>query len=126
MLRSCTAFEAYCKLNTADVRPDRVLAFLLLSESFPRSVLASARLLQESLEGIGADLTRPDSRRPERLAGKLAAHLGYIAIEEVRPQDYLALLQEAEQGFLDLNAAIQNAWIEYPTPALVDSFLAGQ
>jgi uncharacterized alpha-E superfamily protein len=38
VLRSCTAFEAYTKTYTAEVRPGRVLEFLLLSPVFPRSV----------------------------------------------------------------------------------------
>lgn len=126
ILRSCTAFEAYCKTNTADIRPERVMAFLLVAEGFPRSVLASARLVLESLQGIGGDPARPDSFRPERLAGKLAAQLGYIAFEEVKPEEYAALLRETEQGFLDLSAAIQNAWIEYPTPAFSDALLTAQ
>lgn len=126
ILRSCTAFEAYCKRNTADVRPERVLAFLLVAEQFPRSVLSSARLLQESLQGIGADPARPDSFRPERLAGKLAAQLGFLAFEEIKPQDYAELLKETEQGFLDLSASIQNAWIEYPMPAFTDTHLVSQ
>ncbi|MEN9355789.1 MAG: hypothetical protein RL318_3114 [Fibrobacterota bacterium] len=126
ILRSCTAFEAYSKTNTADIRPDRMMAFLLVAEHFPRSVLASANLLHESLVGIGGDTNRPDSFRPERLAGKLAAHLGYIAFEEVKPQDYVNLLKETEKSFLDLSKEIQLAWIEYSTPAFADNVLVAQ
>ena len=38
LLRSCTAFEAYCKVYTADLRPERVAEFLLLNPEFPHSV----------------------------------------------------------------------------------------
>ena len=37
LLRSATAFEAYCKVYTADLTPDRILEFLLLDEEFPHS-----------------------------------------------------------------------------------------
>ncbi len=37
LLRSATAFEAYCKVYTADITPDRILEFLLLDEEFPHS-----------------------------------------------------------------------------------------
>ena len=35
LLRSCSGFEAYCQRYTADVRPERVAEFLLLSADFP-------------------------------------------------------------------------------------------
>ncbi len=35
LLRSCGAIEAYCRHYTADVRPERVLEFLLLNPEFP-------------------------------------------------------------------------------------------
>lgn len=126
LLRSCTAFEAYCKSYTADIRPDKVLEFLFLSPQFPRSILYSAQKLQEALEAIGADPARSESARPERLAGKLAVRLGYIALDEVRPQDYATLLQETEKELLDLNSAIHHAWIDYPTPVVSDAAVAMQ
>ena len=42
LLRSCTAFEAYCKVYTADLRPERVAEFLLLNAEFPHSVRFAA------------------------------------------------------------------------------------
>ena len=38
LLRSCTAFEAYCKVYTADLTHERILEFLLLDAEFPHSV----------------------------------------------------------------------------------------
>ena len=34
LLRSCTAFEAYCKAYTADVKPERIAEFLVLHPTF--------------------------------------------------------------------------------------------
>src|ERR1700685_3546991 len=55
LLRSCTAFEAYCKAYTADLRPERVAEFLLLNNEFPHSVRFAADHLQRSLEAINQD-----------------------------------------------------------------------
>ena len=52
LLRSATAFEAYCKVYTADVTPDRILEFLLLDEEFPHSIRFSIDTLQNALEAI--------------------------------------------------------------------------
>ena len=38
LLRSATAFEAYCKVYTADLTPERILEFLLLDAEFPHSL----------------------------------------------------------------------------------------
>ena len=36
LLKACTAFEAYCKVYTADLRPERIAEFLLLNADWPR------------------------------------------------------------------------------------------
>ena len=53
LLQYCTAFEAYCKKYTAELRPLRVAEFLLLNPDFPHSVRFSvdqvhARLKHQS------------------------------------------------------------------------------
>src|ERR1035441_3632375 len=49
---SATAFEAYCKVYTADVTPDRIFEFLLLDQEFPHSVRFSIDTLERALEAI--------------------------------------------------------------------------
>ena len=48
----CTAFEAYCKVYTADLTPDRILEFLLLDPEFPHSVRFCDRRAARALEAI--------------------------------------------------------------------------
>jgi uncharacterized alpha-E superfamily protein len=52
LLRSCCAFEAYCRQYTADLRAERIAEFILLSAQFPRSVRYAARHIQLSLQAI--------------------------------------------------------------------------
>ena len=52
LLRSATAFEAYCKVYTADLTPERILEFLLLDEDFPHSLRFSIDSLQHALGAI--------------------------------------------------------------------------
>src|SRR5580700_259799 len=54
LLASCTAFEAYCKSYTADLRADRIAEFLVLNPVFPHSIRFSADALASSLKQIGA------------------------------------------------------------------------
>ena len=52
LLRSCTAFEAYCKVYTADLTYERMLEFLLLNSDFPHSIRYSIDHLHRSLTAI--------------------------------------------------------------------------
>src|ERR1700744_10891 len=52
LLRSCTAFEAYCKVYTADLTPEKILEFLLLDSDFPHSLRFSIDSLQQALDSV--------------------------------------------------------------------------
>jgi uncharacterized alpha-E superfamily protein len=68
VLRCCSAFEAYRWRFSAPVTPARVVGFLLLDPSLPRSVAFSVRLALEALERID----QPRGRgRAHRLLAKL-------------------------------------------------------
>ena len=54
LLRSCSAFEAYCRHYTADVRWERVTEFLLLNPEFPRSTRFAAARLEDALRALAA------------------------------------------------------------------------
>ena len=58
LLRSCTAFEAYCKAYTADVKPERIAEFLVLHPNFPHSIRFSAESLEQPSPKSGA---RPEA-----------------------------------------------------------------
>lgn len=82
VLKSCCAFEAYCRHYTADVRPMRIAEFLLLNAEFPRSIRFAAGRVQASLKSL-ALLTGRVNGRAERLAGRLMASLDYSQIDEI-------------------------------------------
>src|ERR1700691_1448900 len=82
LLRTCTAFEAYCKVYTADLRPERVAEFLLLNAEFPHSVRFAVDQLRKSLGAVHeATARKPD--RLDKLAGRLTAALSYTPLEEI-------------------------------------------
>ncbi len=111
LLRSCTAFEAYCRARTADVRPDWAAEFLLLDDLFPHSVRFSVDQVRASL----ATLTGPGglSDRTERLVGRLQASLRYIQIEEVMASGVHRKLEEIQQQCDQIHLAIQDTYIDY-------------
>ena len=73
LLRCCTAFEAYCRVYTADLSHDRILEFLLLNPEFPHSVRYSIESLSEALKAMQQANGRAQAEGLMRLAGRLQA-----------------------------------------------------
>lgn len=113
LLKSCTAFEAYCRAYTADIQRERVAEFLLLNSEFPRSVRFAADVVQNALSAVARSTGQRYAGRAERLAGRLSASLDYGQVDEIMADnlhDYLATIQE-QCG--EIHTAIYQAYISY-------------
>src|SRR6476646_7256397 len=93
LLRSCSALEAYCRVYTADLRPERIAEFLLLNSEFPRSVRFAAARVEAALRSIAHLTGRSVGGRAERLAGRLHASLDYGQVDEILNDDPHAYLE---------------------------------
>jgi uncharacterized alpha-E superfamily protein len=113
LLRSCCAFEAYCRQYTADLRADRIAEFLILSAQFPRSVRYAARHIQSSLQTI-AQLTGRGPGRAQRLAGRLLASLDYGQVDEIMSGNLLEYLQSIVRQTGQIGAAVHQQYVSYP------------
>jgi uncharacterized alpha-E superfamily protein len=118
LLKSCCAFEAYCRHYTADVRSPRIAEFLVLNPDFPRSIRFAAGRVQTSLEAIAA-LAGHVNGRADRLAGRLLASLDYGQMDEIIGELPTYLQGIVRQASL-INAAVHQEYIAYP----IDSRLA--
>src|SRR5580698_1827766 len=87
LLRTCTAFEAYCKVYTADLTYERIVEFLLLDAEFPHSLRYSIDRLHQSLDAIQQESHGQHTTDLMRVSGKLQASLGYAQINEIVAQD---------------------------------------
>jgi len=112
LLRACMAFEAYCKVYTAEIRPLRVAEFLLLNPEFPHSVRFAIDRMNGALHVIG-DLTERRAKLPTRLAGRLRAQLSFSQIEEIMAQGAHAYLQKLRAECVEIHAAIQQIYFDY-------------
>jgi uncharacterized alpha-E superfamily protein len=127
LLRSCQAFEAYCKVYTADVQPRRVAEFLMLNPVFPHSVRFNVEALGEALQGISglSGLSRRNLSPPhaleasgetlvERLVGRLRANLEFASIDEIMGDGLHPFLDHVQRRCGDIHAAIYGLYIAYP------------
>ncbi len=119
LLKSCAAFEAYCKKYTAELRPLRVAEFLLLNLEFPHSVRFSVDMVHAALRAI-AELTERKAEQPVRLAGRLRATLSFGQIDEIIASGANAYVQSVRQQCGQAHTAIHQIYFDYP----VESALA--
>jgi uncharacterized alpha-E superfamily protein len=122
LLKCCTAFEAYCKVYTADVQPQRIADFLLLNPDSPRSIRFAVDRLQNSLQQIGRRTGSRNAERAERLAGRLRAQLDYGQVDEILADSLPAYLDHIRRQCGAIHGAIYSAYIAYPIDqALIDA-----
>jgi uncharacterized alpha-E superfamily protein len=117
LLRSATAFEAYCKVYTADVTPDRILEFLLLDEEFPHSIRFSIDTLQCALEAVHGEGGKSRAEPLRRLAGRLQASLGYSSVDEIIGGDIVAYLRGIQFQCRSIHEMIYQLYIDYSIQA---------
>src|SRR5262249_3816630 len=121
LLKSCTAYEAYCKVYSADLRPDRIAEFLLLSADFPRSVRFAAETIQSCLGSI-AELTGTNKAgRANRLAGRLRAALSFDQIDEIIGDDLHRYLDDVRRQGSLIHNAIYQIYVSYPIESAIAS-----
>jgi len=119
LLRSCTAFEAYCKVYTADLRPERVAEFLLMNSEFPHSVRFAVDHLRRSLDAVHATTARK-SDRLGKLAGRLTSALSYTPLEEIMANlhEFSLTIRRLCGG---IHSGIYQMYISYPIDAALEA-----
>jgi len=113
LLKSCSAFEAYCKTYTAELRPLRVAEFLLLNPEFPHSVRFSVDMIHAALNAIG-EMTERKAEQPIRLAGRLQATLSFSQIDEIMASGAGAYMDSVRWQCAHAHNAIQQVYFDYP------------
>jgi uncharacterized alpha-E superfamily protein len=121
LLKSCTAFEAYVKIYSADVHPRRLLEFLLLNEQFPHSVSFAIGQLETALTAIADATEKRKGIRVNRLAGRLRAMLGYTSVEEIMDGSLRGYLSDVKLQCAQLHNAIHDTYIVYPIESALNT-----
>ena len=91
MLKACQAYEAYQRLYVGRVEPERVVEFLLLDPTFPRSVrfcLEGAAAALAAIEGPGGRRAGP----VDRVLGRVLSDLRYAELDPLLAGDFNGFL----------------------------------
>jgi uncharacterized alpha-E superfamily protein len=120
LLKSCTAFEAFCKVYTADLTPERIAEFLILHPAFPHSIHFAAIEMERALREIGDDANTRRAAKVERIAGKLRAALSFGQIDEIMLLGLHSYLDGIRRQCADLHSALHQVYITYPVEAAIE------
>ena len=125
LLKSCAAFEPYCRAYSPSISPNDIAQFLLLDATFPRSVRASALRIETALHSI-ARATRRDvppsatnhfgdtaQWKLTRLAGRLKAQLDYAVFSGVMEDGLSPFLNTIQEECVRIHYAIYHVYIGY-------------
>lgn len=113
LLRTCTAYEAYCKVYTADLTYERILEFLLLDAEFPHSIRYSVDRLHQSLDAIQQESRGLQAAELMRVAGKLKSSLAFAQVSEILAQDPARYLRGIQEQCHRIHNLIYEVYIQY-------------
>lgn len=114
LLKCFTAFEAYCKVYTADLRSARILEFLLLNEEFPHSIRFSVDMMEQALNAIDRMTETKRAGLVNRLIGKLKSDLSFSHIDEIIESGLSNYLEGVQKQSGRIHNAIYDVYISYP------------
>ncbi|HMN30981.1 MAG TPA: alpha-E domain-containing protein, partial [Caldilineaceae bacterium] len=114
LLKTCTAFEAYTKVYTANLQTSMVCEFLLLNSEFPHAISFAVRMVQTALDAIAGATDSHKGARVYRLAGRLRAMLDYSQIDEIIAGGLASYLTDLRNQCIQLHDAIYQTFITYP------------
>lgn len=104
-LKSASGSEAFRRRYRASMDPADVVAFLLISPHFPRSVLFGLQTADKSLAWIEG--TAAPQSRPQRLLGRVRADVEFTDVNELLNGDLSLHLGRIEQDIRKVTEAIE-------------------
>jgi uncharacterized alpha-E superfamily protein len=118
MLKSCSAFEAYRKVHPGQVTPWTVVEFIVLHDSFPRSIRFCVEGVDAALHRISGCDRAHFCTDAERLSGKLCSDLNYARIADIFKIGLHEYLDGIQLRLIEISSAMHSKYCEWlePTP----------
>ncbi len=113
ILKSCSAHTAYRRIYVADIEPEKVVEFLVLGATFPRSIRFCAEALHCALRRISGSSGERFSNDSEKLAGQLDAELHFSSIEDVLSPGLHASMDAIQTKLNQIDESIYATYIFY-------------
>ncbi|MFV0336738.1 MAG: alpha-E domain-containing protein [Chthoniobacterales bacterium] len=120
VLRSCSAMEAYLKSKVGQVTSWQIAEFLVLHQSFPRSIRFCVDQLDLALHRISGMNAVSYGNEVERLAGMLRSDLDYAAIDSIFQIGLHQYLDSIQARLNDISGSLLKTycqWLEIDSSA---------
>lgn len=112
LLRSCSAWHAFQTLS-AKLDPVKIIEYLLLDETFPRSITRCVNEVHSTLLALCGHGTMNEMGPPVRLAGRLAADLRYTTADEVMDAGLHFFIDDLQTRLNDIGTSIFETFVLY-------------
>ena len=113
VLKSCSALEAYRKLYVGQVSPWKVAEFIILHDSFPRSIRFCIDRLDSALHCISGCGRSHFTNDAERLSGRLCSDLDYETIGGIFQLGLHQYLDRIQLRLIEIAAAMRGTYCEW-------------
>jgi uncharacterized alpha-E superfamily protein len=116
LLRSVSAYEAYCKTFHLGLRPEWVLQFLIYDRTFPRSIRYSVASAESSLKRISDSPTDRYANDAERILAWLHANLAFGDHAELADDRLHGFLVGLQERCAEVSTELANTYFAYAVP----------
>lgn len=107
LLRTVSAYEAYLRAYRASMEESQVLAFLVQSPRFPRSVIHCLQLVENLLDQLAVGDIGAAARRD---AGRLRSHVEFIDLVQLDRNGLDLFLERTESGATELAESLEKSY----------------
>ena len=113
VLRSCSAMEAFLKISHGQVTSWGVAEFLILHDTFPRSIRFCVDRMDHSLHQISGCDRAHFSNEAERLCGMLRSNLDYTNIKSVYSTGLHQYLDQTQLRLIEICEALVKTYCRW-------------
>lgn len=121
LLRSVSAYEAYLRTYRASMEETQVIAFLVQSQTLPRSVLHCLRMVEDLLTELAAGEIGAGVRRD---AGRLRSSVEFSDLMRLDDVALDHFLERIEDEALELAGSIEKVYFRPAGPVFMHSYEA--
>lgn len=112
LLRSCSAWHAF-QAHSSKLDPQKIIQYLLLDETFPRSIACCITEVHRALRELGGPGMLDDMSAPVRHAGRLRADLAYSTLDELLTEDLHTFVDKLQTRLNQVGSSIFQTFVLY-------------
>lgn len=113
VLRSCSAMEAYFKISHGHVTSWQVAEFLILHDTFPRSIRFCVDALDQALHSISGVDRGHFSNEAERLSGALRSNLAFTTVDSIFRFGLHQYLDQSQERLNEISNALAETYFRW-------------